>query len=664
MLRYLYLSVLPFLLFSKTTNLFAQHMESLEEVTVTARPDGFQKIEHIAQALSVLSGDDLKEKVTNSIGETLSQELGVSASDFGQGASRPVIRGLSGARVKIMQDGIATLDVSTVSVDHQVTLDPGNAEQIEILRGPATLLYGSGAFGGLVNVDTNRIPSELAEEFSASLDTRYYAVSSGTSFGLKVDGSTGPLALHLDTLIRDSENYDSARGEILNSAVESNDLNFGLSLIGKRGYFGASFGRYGSQYGIPLNPDEPDERVSVDQNQDRIDIAGRLDSPLPGFESAKVRLGYVDYQHTEFENPGEAGTQFFNNEWEGRLELRHRPVGVWNGTMGIQYRNRRFNSVGAEAFVPRTKLDSAGIFILEDRDWHDWHIELGARYEKQEIEPILNPALNKVEHDVYSVSLGAIWDFNRSKNFGISVTRAQRAPAIEELFANGPHLASGTYEEGDSSLTEETANNIDLSLRHHDERWNWAANVFINYIEDFIYQQALDENGDGLVDRVNLDRSPAGELLLLEFRQKDALFYGIEAETRYQLIDNNLDKLSIRLWGDWVRAKLNKGGNLPRISPARIGSNLEYNRKQWHADLALSHSFTQDKVGTLETTTKGYTLLNFSLGYSKVLKHGDIDISLRMTNILDQLARRHTSFLKQRAPLPGRAVTLGLSLGF
>jgi iron complex outermembrane recepter protein len=664
MLRYLLISISISLLLGKTSMLLAQHTDKLEEVTVTARPEGFQNIDHIAQALSVLNGSELREKVTNSIGETLSQELGVTASDFGQGASRPVIRGLSGARVKIMQDGIATLDVSTVSVDHQVTLEPGNSEQIEILRGPATLLYGSGAFGGLINVDTHRIPAELADEFSASLDARFHSASAGKSIGFKADGGSGSLALHLDTLIRDSSNYDAAKGEILNSAVESNDLNFGLSIIGKDAYLGASVGRYSSQYGIPLNLDEPDEKVSIDQDQDRFDLAGQLDNPLPGFKKGKIRFGYVDYEHTEFENPGEAGTQFFNNEWEGRVELRHQALGVWNGTMGLQYRNRRFNSVGNEAFVPRTKLDSIGLFILEDRDWHDWHIEIGGRYEWQETEPVSSNTLFPVNHDVYSVSFGAIWNFSRDYNFGLSSTRAQRAPAIEELFAGGPHLASGTFEEGDATLEEETSNNIDLSLRHSGKKWSWDANVFFNYIEDFIFQQAQDENGNGLADKVDIERMPGGELLLITFRQKNVLFYGIEAESNYEVFDNENGILSVRLWGDWVRAKMNHGGNLPRISPARIGSSIEFNRRQWHADVDLIHSFKQDRTSVLETVTGAYTLLNIGLGYNLSLNRVNLDLSLRATNLFDETARRHTSFLKDRAPLPGRAVTLGVSLGF
>jgi len=663
-LRYVlnYFSLLLFLI--GPVGLLAQHVDKIEEVKVTARPAGFQNSDHIAQALTVLGGDELREKATNSIGETLADELGVTASDFGQGASRPVIRGLSGARVKIMQDGISSMDVSTVSVDHPVTIDPGHAEQIEILRGPATLLYGSGAFGGLVNVSTNRIPSTLDDAFTGALDARFNSVSDATSIGLRADGVTGSFGLHLDALARDSNNYDAAKSEIQNSAVESVDANFGLSIIGKRGYLGAAFGRYTSQYGVPVDPDTVNEMLSIDQNQDRFELAGEINKPFPGMLNARARLAYVDYEHTEFENPGEAGTQFFNNEWEGRIEFHHVPLGVWNGTFGLQYRNRRFNSVGAEAFVPRTKLDSAGVFILEDRDWRDWHIEIGARYETQEVEPVNNNVFSTVKHKVYSLSFGALWNFSSHHFAGLSVTRAQRAPAIEELFANGPHVASGTFEEGDPNLREETSNNIDLSLRKSTGSWRWTANIFVNFIEDFVFQESQDIDGNGFADEVDVDRVLGGELLLIAFRQQDALFYGIEAESRYEIFDNDKGKLGLRIWGDWIRAKLDKGGNLPRIPPARLGTNLEYNHRQWHLDADLTYTFKQSRVSTLETETDGYTTLNIGLGYELGMGKLDIDLSLRANNLLNEDRRRHTSFLKDRAPLPGRAVILGLSVGF
>lgn len=641
--------------------LHAQHGGDIEEVTVRARPEGFQQIDHITQGLSVLGRDELREKVSNSIGETLAGELGVSASDFGQGASRPVIRGLGGARVRVMMDNIASLDVSSISVDHPVSIDPGQAEQIEILRGPATLLYGSGAFGGLVNISTGRIPDHVPDQFAFDMDFRLDSASNGKHFGFRSEGGSGPMAMHIDGQFRNAEDYEAGNGKIENSAVESEDLNFGISFFGKRGYLGASLGRNASNYGIPLNPDEPDERVSIDQDQDRFDIAARLEKPIPGLRSARFRLGYVDYEHTEFENPGEPGTMFFNNEWEGRAEFHHQPVGEWNGTFGLQYRNRRFNSVGDEAFVPRSSLDSWGVFLLEDTDRGKWHFELGLRYEEQEARSILG----ETKHSVYSLSSGALYELAEDHRLGLAFTRAQRAPSIEELLASGPHLASSTFEEGSTDLKEESANNIEISLRRTQGKWRWAANVYANYIEDFIYQQEQDENNDGIADEVDDQRMPGGELLLINYSQDNALFYGVEAQTTYTLHDDHHGRFDARLWGDWVRAKLTDGkGNLPRIPPARIGASLEYNQGYWHGDIEASYQFQQDQTAALESSTGAYTLLNAGLGYQREVGRMYINVSLRARNLLDETARRHTSFLKQRAPLPGRSLMFTLGLGF
>lgn len=646
-----------------TSSAYAQHENRLEEVTVSARPDGFQNVEHIAQAVSVLSGDELKEKLGNNLGETLSAELGVSASDFGRGAGRPIIRGLSGSRVAVMQDGIASLDVSSISVDHPTTIEPGQAEQIEILRGPATLLFGSGAFGGLVNVRTRRIPDEFDLPFSAELDFRFDTNANAKTTSVRLNGGDGVLAVHFDGLVRNSDNYSSGTGMIENSFVENEDLNIGFSIGSNENFFGVSLGRYASEFGIPINPDEPEEMVSIDQSQDRFDIAARLTQPFSGVRSAKFRLAYVDYIHTEFENPGEPGTEFFNNEWESRLELHHSPLGLWNGAFGLHYRHRQFDSVGEESFVPRTRLESLGIFLLEDTDIDRWHIEFGARLEFQKVRNLLSTEKD-IQHSIYSLSFGMIYDFTQDVNLGMSLTRAQRAPSIEELLADGPHLASATYEEGDRTLEDEISNNMDISLRRSAGNLNWRANLYANYIENFIYQNEQDENGDGQADRVDEDRVVGGELLLINFEQKNALFYGLEMEAQYEIFSNKKGRLVGRIWGDWVNARLSNSENLPRIPPARTGFNLEYNHKGWHADLDFTHNFRQKKQATLESETASFQTLNIGMGYSAGIDKYTVDIFLRANNLLDELARRHSSFLKQRAPLPGRNVLLGLSAGF
>lgn len=637
----------------------------LDTLVVTARPARAQSLEHITQPAAVLAGDALHKKQQNSIGETLASELGVTASSFGQGASRPIIRGLSGARVLVLQDGIGTLDVSSISDDHAVTIEPLQATQIEILRGPATLLYGSGASGGLVNVVTGRIPAYVPDEFNANLATRYDSAKGERVLALRAKGGLDNFALHFDGLKRATDDYEAADGEIPNSAVKTEDHNLGASFFGERGHFGFAFGRYGTRYEIPPEEDHP-ENVFIDLRQDRLDFAGQLDDPLPGFHGLRLRAGHNEYTHTEFEAPDEPHALFNNNEWEGRLELDHLPIAGFNGTLGAQYRNRSFSVIGEEAFLPAVKLESVGVFLFEDRDWRDWHFEFSARFEHQDTEPTFASGRPSVTHDVYGISGGALWKFTQGYTLGFNAARAQRAPVIEELFADGPHHASLTFEEGNPALDEETANNFDLSLRKTDGRLTWSANFFVNIIEDFIFMQALDENGDGIADRVDEDRNlvPDGELLLVEYRQDDALFYGAELESILRIFEDRRGQLDLRLFGDWVRGYLTNSEDLPRIPPARLGGGLSYMRGPWQGDLDLVQVFRQKDVAPLETETGGYVLLDAGLSYTLAAKPVEATLFLRGANLLDEDARRHVSLLKDRAPLPGRSAILGVEMTF
>lgn len=651
--------------FCLITQAQAQHETRLEEIIVTARPDSSKSIDHIAQPVSILKGDELWEKISNTLGETLSQELGVSASDFGQGSSRPVIRGLAGPRVRVLQNGLGSMDLSTISVDHAVTLEPVNAEQIEVLRGPSTLLFGSGASGGLVNISNNRIHEQLPEAFSATLNASYNSVANAKMLSVSSDAAIKNIGFHFDVLTRMTDNYDARIGEILNSSVETDDINAGVSFINnQKGFLGIAYGRYETVYEIPFNPNDPDEAVFIDQAQGRIDIAGKINKPIKGLESIRLRLGNVDYGHTEFEGLDQPSTVFRNDEWEGRLEFQHQPFKQWDGTMGLQYRNRSFSAIGDEAFIPGTKLRTTSIFLLEDRDWQDWHFELGARFEQQQAEPQITSGFTDTKHEAYSVSTGTVWHFNIIHALGFSLTRSQRVPSIEELFSNGPHLSTGTFEEGNLDLDVETSNNLDVSLRREHDKINWTINLFVNYIEDYILQLEQDEDGDGIADEVDENRILGGELLLVNFEQDDAIFYGMEAELIMTLVESDRYSIGTRIWGDWVHAELSGGNNLPRISPARLGGSFEYNYGALHADVDLINVFNQNKVASLESRTDGYSMLNAGISYKFNQGSKTTILSLRATNLLDEDARRHTSFLKERAPLPGRAFIARIRFNF
>jgi len=635
----------------------------LDEITVTARPPGSQRVEDISRPVGILSGQELERRQAATLGETLDREPGVTGSFFGPGSSRPIIRGQGGPRVRVLRDGIGTLDVSTISVDHQTSIEPFQAEQIEVLRGPATLLYGSGASGGLVNVATPRIP-ETVPGFDVDLHARHDSASEGEVAGIRARGGNGPVALHFDGLVRDAEDYEAERGTVENSFVETEDANVGVSWVGNRGFIGISYGRYQSEYGIPIDPDEPDERPFIDLEQDRLDMAGRLESPISGLRSVDFRLGYNDYEHTEFEAPGEPGTEFDNEAVETRLAFNHDTIGGFTGTFGIQHLYRDFAAVGEEAFVLPAEQQSTGLFALEQRNLGDWSIEFGARAEHQTIDPDGSAGVDDIDHDVISLSGGAVWRFTPGYALSINVSRNERAPAIEELLADGPHLATGTFEIGDPGLDEETSSNIDLGLRKTGGRLSWQGNLFVNHIEDFVFLAEQDRNGDGVADEVDDQGNPGGELLLVEVAQDDALFYGMEAEVGYTLFDDPRGTLDLRASGDWVRAEFDDDENLPRISPARLGAGLDYERGRIRADIEGFRVFEQDDTAALETSTDGYTMINAGFAYTLASAPAETRLFIRGTNLLDEDARRHNSFIKDRAPLPGRSAIVGFDIDF
>jgi len=642
----------------------ADEPEKLDQLVIEARPLHSQSLELIAQPISILNNDELQKKQTSTIGETLALEPGVSASDFGQGASRPVIRGLGGPRLRILQNSIGTLDVSSVSADHNVAVNPMLAEQIEVIRGPATLLYGSGTTAGLVNIVNNRIPDSISRP-EATFFTGLESARVGPMAGLSIDVGHENKALHFDGFYQNLDDYEGAKGTIQNSAMETRDVNLGGSFFMDEGYLGAAFGRYESVYEIPVDPQEAEEQPFIDLEQNRYDFSSQLDRPFNGITKAIFRAAYNDYQHTEFESPGEPGTLFENNGFEGRLELTHDPVNNFTGLFGLQYRSSDFISIGEEAFIGPSEQQSLGLFIYEDTEISKFNLEVGVRYEYTETEGVLirRNGQFKPNFNIYTLSAGATRNFNEDYRVGLYLTRAQRAPAIEELFSDGPHLASQTYEEGDPGLDEETSNNIDLSLQKATGRWQWRINLFFNFIEDFVFLENLDEDGDGNADLVNGDRTlSAGDLQLVAYNQNNANFYGSEFESTINLLNEGSDKFDFRLFGDWVRGELTNGNNLPRISPARLGIGLNHTKHNWQTYVDLVNVFDQKDVSLLETETDGYLLLNAGQSYNLSVPGGTLKIFLKANNLLDEDARRHTSFIKDRAPLPGRSFEAGLYL--
>ncbi len=667
----------------------------MTEVIVTADPLA-STAGHIVQPVDVLDADELLARDVRSIGETVGRELGVNAADFGPAVGRPVIRGQTGARVRVLDDGLGTMDVSTISADHAIAAEPVFADQVEIYRGPATLLFGSGASGGLVNIVNNRILDYVPEGIEGDAYGHYDTVSDGWLGAGRVNAGAGNVAVHFDAMRRDTDDYDipgfgervpdapdERSGTLENSDAESESYAGGASWVGERGFLGFAVSGLDNEYGVPggghahEGEEQGDEHghgggVRIAQEQTRFDLKGALADPLPGIHKVRTRWGHNDHEHRELGPSGEVGTLLVNEEWEGRVEAQHEPLAGWDGVVGVQYHDRQFESTGEEAFVPDSSLESVGVFVLEKRDIGAWHYELGARYEHQSAD---NGVLGAdVSHDAWSMSGGASRAFTEGYEIGVAVTRAQRAPSLEELFANGPHLATNTFEVGDATLGEETSNNIDLSLSRVDGPWTWTINLFYNRIDDYVNLRENDRNADGVADRVAEDFGgdpadilPADELeepLLVSFEQIDAEFHGVEFETGLTLFDDARGRLDARAWTDFVRARVVDGDDLPRIPPLRFGGSLGWSRGPWVAGIDITRNDDQDAVAALESATDGYNVLEVNASYNRAWNGARWTLFARGSNLLDEEARRHTSFLKDSAPLPGRSGIVGVRARF
>jgi iron complex outermembrane recepter protein len=641
---------------------YAEETTSLDEVTVTARPIGLQSIEHVAQPIHILNDEALMEKQSSTIGETLSNIPGVTTNRFSPLASRPIIRGLGGSRVLILENGVGSLDVSTISADHAVTIDPIQAEQIEIFRGPSTLLYGSEASGGLVNVVSNRIPEYVPDTFNSKVYSSFNSNSLEKLLSFQAEGGYEKLAFHLDASNRDARNYEAKNGQVDNSFYDSRNFNFGSSFVDNWGFIGLAYGRFDSTHGVPINPEDPTELPFIDSKQDRIDLSAQINNPFNAIKAINIQGGYNDYQHTEFEDAATPGTVFNNEQLDGRIEIQHAQIGRFNGVIGTQFGYRDVSAVGDEAFMPKTNTETAAVFILEETDiTDDLHFEIGGRYEHQESDP--DNAL-AVSNNTYSISSGIHWHIIEDTALGLNISRSQRAPAAEELFANGPHVATSTFEIGQSGLDVETANSIDLSLAREEGIFQWNLNLFVNYIEDFIFLQGLDRNNDSVVDLVDETGTAAGEFTLVQFQQDNAVFYGFEVASTINLYSGNRGKLDFNLFGDYVRAERENGDNLPRISPARIGSGLDYQYHKFRAGLDMTNYLAQNDNGQLETDTGGYSVLDLNANFNIFEGERNLNIFAKATNLLDEDGRLHTSFIKDRAPIMGRAAMIGFQASF
>lgn len=647
----------------------AADAKEIDEIVVTASPLG-----STLQPAAVLEGDTLIVEGDSSIGEVLADQLGLNSSYFGPAATQPIIRGLGGGRISVLSDRISSLDVSDVSPDHAVTVEPLLADRIEVIRGPATLLYGNAAWGGIVNVIDNRVPKTLPDRpvtgrFELRGDT---AAEERAAVG-RLDGALGNLAWHLDGTRRDSVDLDidgfatadpaerppeERRGTLANSFSASDGYAAGASWVGARGYFGVGFRRDESVYGLP-GPEVEEEGEEagepliadgpfIDLEQDRIDLRAAY-SPGGLVEELTLAAGTNDYRHAEIEPTGEIGTEFDNDAWQARIELRHNPVGRWSGALGLQLDDRDFAAVGEEAFIVPTSSDGYGLFLFEE-GVYDWGaLQLGARLETLERKA---EGLADYDEDALSLAAGVRLDIGGPHTFSINLTRTERHPNPEELYSNGAHLATRQFEIGllaggaGGGADKEVSRNVDVALAREEGAWRWRLAAFYNDIGDYVFQ--------------DLDGTEVEGLALARYAQDDAEFFGYEAEVEYHwnlAADLHLD---LRVFSDYVRAELADGSDLPRIPPQRFGAGADFDGGRWRAGIDLIRHAGQDDVSSFRTG--GYTMLDLHLIYDVPVRQTVWQLYLKGSNLLDEPARRATSTLAAFAPLPGASLQAGLRL--
>ncbi len=661
---------------------------TLPELTISASGLALGSSD-MSTPVSVLEGDALVLRREATLGETLEGEAGIRSSHFGAGAGRPIIRGMDGPRVRVLSDGSEVHDASTISPDHAVAVEPMLAQQIEVLRGPSALVYGGGTVGGVVNVLDHKIPTALPEngvEGHGELRANTGAHEAAGAFG--ITAGSGNFALHAEGVKRDANAYRVGRGwgegrRVDGSFNETDTGSLGLSWIGDKGYIGLAYTSQRNSYGLPghahsfegchlhgdklhcgehghnhgaaqgeAEPEHGAEAVPfVKLRSERWDLRGEYLQPVAGISKIRVRASSTDYRHEEIEAE-EVATRFTNKARDGRVEMEHAPIaGLMGlrGMLGFQASQRDFSALGEEAFIQPTVTRKNALFLLEEYRWGDVRLEAALRHDWQRATAQTSELVRK--HSGTSASVGAVWKLAPAYSLGTSFSRSHRLPSAEELYADGLHMATSTYERGNAGLKKETSRNLELTLRKLAGPTTFSVGVFRNSVSNYIYANTVDEQ-DGLQ--------------LIDYTQRDVSFTGIEGQVRQRF--NSV--LGATVFGDHVRASLKSGDgragsrNLPRIPATRLGVRLDANWQQWQGEVEWFRVARQTRIADFETETPGYNMLNVALGYKLRTQTYPVQIYLKASNLTDTLAFSHTSFIKNAAPLMGRSLTVGVRVAF
>ncbi|QTD59129.1 zinc piracy TonB-dependent receptor ZnuD [Acinetobacter towneri] len=678
----------------------------LETIQLQAHPL-VQTAADFAVADHVIDQKTLAERSTT-IGDAMADELGVYSNQYGSGSSRPVIRGQDGPRVKVLQHASETADVSTLSPDHAITVDPILAKQVEIIRGPSTLLYGAGTVGGLVNVTDQKIPTQMPNNgLEGQVGLRYNTgsdeklVSAGVTaalsdqFALRIEGSKRKAndyitpnywVEHHHTEVHvepDGSTHTHEHEELVkerrvgNTFAEGQTVNIGGSWIHDRGFVGVSYSNRQDKYGLPghsheyhgcvlhddhfhgcptPNSNAVEEHAHsgpwVDLESHRYDLRTELDQPFAGFDKLRAHASFTDYEHNELEE-NKVISNFKSKGYDARLELVHKPLAGWEGVFGTQFSQHEIDLTGQkekhddhyhEAVpMPDTKTQKYSLFGLEHKQFGDVHVELGARFDHQKVKA--DSDIKDYSGTGVSASAAANWQFAPNYKLSLTGSHQQRLPVAQELYADGLHFATNTYEVGNPDLDKETSNNLELGLHYEADKLDYSLHVYHNWFDDYIYGATVAQKGN---------------LRGVEYTQDKAKFYGTEAKLGYQLSPDY--KLSV--FGDYVRGEIDNQ-NAPRVPAGRLGTKVDANFADgWSGMAEYYRVFKQDKIAAYEQETEGYNMVNVGVAYAgNYANKQDYRVYFKANNLLDDEVYSHASFLSH-IPQVGRNFTVGVEFGF
>jgi iron complex outermembrane recepter protein len=615
--------------------------------SMTVSPNGRDTFDSY-QPAAVIGGEDLQQRLGNTLGATLASEPGVNVRTFGSGNARPVVRGLDNDRVLILENGARTGDLSSQSADHGVTLDPATATQIEVVRGPATLLYGSSAIGGVVNLVSEEIATKPLTSVHGAVTAQGATADENAGIAGNLSGGNGRFAYRVNGSAQRTGDYDTPEGKVPNSQSDSKSGGGAIGATGENGFFGGSYQYVDTRYGVPF---VEEGGTTLHPRRHRVDVRGERRN-MGGFLSGiKFQGGFRDYKHDEIEASGDIATTFKNKVTEGNLYLNHRAYGPLTGTFGVRGEYRDYSASGEEALAPPTTQKSLSGFFYEELTFRHVAVQFGGRVDHASFDPngaaLERPEVSKRDFTNVSASLGVLGHLRDDLTLALNLARAARNPSLEELYNLGAHAGNFAFEIGDPTLPTEIAYGADLSLRYHRQRFSGEGTVFVNSIDRFIFPFQTGEVEEGLP--------------VVNFISADSKFTGFEAHVDAALTN----AVWLVLGGDAVRGELRDGnGALPRIPPHRLWAGLRFEHKGLHVEGEVRTVGKQTRVYGAEIPTDDYTVVNFHGSYQITTGHTVHTITLRSDNIGDELYRNHLSYIKDLAPEMGRSVKLVYGVRF